>query len=109
LAAVFGAIIAAGVLDTPVAHADEASYIEAVSNDGIAVTSVTLALGHEVCGAILAHGVAGVEKMASDGLSAGMSSDNVSAIIGDAVMELCPAGLPAVRAFIIKHHGNEAS
>lgn len=85
------------------AHADESTFLQALSSDGLPIGPTALTLGHEVCSDIVANGVAGVDKEARLGLAAGMASDDVANFIGDAVIELCPAGLPAAKAWAAQH------
>lgn len=83
----------------PTAHADEASFAQAVGNDGMPVTATTLALGHMICQDVLTNGVAGVDNEVRMALVAGMAPHDAANLIGDAVIELCPAGLPAAHAW----------
>ena len=97
LAFLTGAAI--GQTVAPDAHADESTFITALDGDGLPVTAVSLGLGHLVCEDIITNGVAGVDNQIRIGLSTGMSTHDVAHFVGDAVNELCPSGIPAIRAW----------
>lgn len=100
-----GALTAVAVALAQDAHADEASFIAAVNDDGLPVTANTLALGHLICQDIIAHGTRGVRDEMDMADAAGVSSKDAAALVVDAVYELCPYGLPAVHAFISSSKG----
>jgi hypothetical protein len=94
-----GALAAISLSMAQDAHADEASFLQAVASDGMPAGSTALALGHQICTDIVSNGVNGVDSEIRMGLTVGMSSTDVANIVADAVTELCPSGIPAVKAW----------
>lgn len=96
-------VVCVAILVSGRAHADEATYIDALASDGILVDSAALKLGHTVCAVISMDGVDGVEKSTQAGESAGIAPYAIGIIVADAVNELCPSNIPAVKAYMVQH------
>lgn len=109
ICALAGGLTALAVSLAQDAHADEASFINAVNSDGLPVSANTLALGHMICENIISNGAAGVKAEMDMADTAGVSTHDAAALVVDAVNELCPYGLPAVHAFIAQHTKGSAA
>lgn len=100
---IIGAALAALALaNAQDAHADEGSFIDNLGNDGVTITTSTLPLGHAICAQVSAEGVDGVQKVMVNFAEAGESVGDASYFLVEAVWELCPSNLPAMRAWA--HH-----
>jgi hypothetical protein len=100
IAAAAGALTAAALSMPQDARADEASYLNEVYAHGTPITSVTLALGHQVCSDISTYGLDGITGDVNNAIAAGVSAHDAAVIIASAVYELCPSNHPVLNAWL---------
>ena len=98
-ASVATATVAVALLGAGTAHADESSYLDALASFGLPHDSTALAVGENVCADVSANGVAGVDREAGYGISAGLTGEQVGTVIYFAGHELCPENMPAIMAW----------
>lgn len=82
------------------AHADEASFINAVGNYGVMVAPITLTLGHQVCYDVSVNGTSGFDNETRMAINADVSAHDASVIMVEAIYQLCPSNMVALDAWL---------
>lgn len=88
-----------------IAHADESSYITGVSSRGVEIDRYTLPIGYHICADISDNGTAGIDNESRYAATAGVSTHDASVIVVEAVYQLCPSNLPALKAYLSSDDG----
>lgn len=97
--AIAGGATAFAMTFTPLARADESTFVQDVESHGVPALPITFAVGHQVCADASEYGTAGLDRQATEALNAGVSEHDAAVVIAAAILDLCPSNTPALKAW----------